>query len=126
MIQQFIEAGILGLMCGLIAAVYRGVLAYEQPFSLWWKLGNHLENTWIFKPVWGCAKCFAGQLGFWIYFFQHGRWQERPPLSVFSAILPYSWTLEGYWLLGHLFTVAGAIFSAILFSYLIKHYNNEQ
>lgn len=126
MIQEFQEAGALALMCGLIASVYRGVLAYEQPFSLWWRLGNYFERTWIFRPLWACEKCFAGQMAFWIYIFQRLHWVKRPPASRLAAFLPYSWNLEGYWLLPHFFGIAGAIFSAIIFSSLLKRFNDRQ
>lgn len=57
-----------GASCGIIGAVYREILAYETGFTLWWKFGSRFENKWFFRPVWGCAHCFAGQLAAWTFF----------------------------------------------------------
>lgn len=120
MISIFLESGSLGIICGLIAAVYRGILAYEEPFSAWWRWGSRFEDRWFFKPVWGCEKCFAGQLALWIYLFSRIEWKERafanrrmPVIDVF----PY---LEGYSLIGHIFAISGAIFAAIAFTRIIN------
>jgi len=119
MIPIFIESGSLGIMLGLIAAVYRGVLAYEEPFSLWWKFGGRFEDRWFFKPVWGCGKCFAGQIAFWIYLFLHLELQKRPFADGNMPVLDVFPYLEGYSLIGHLFAVAVAIFAAIVFIRII-------
>lgn len=115
MIRIFLESSSLGIMLGLIAAVYRGVLAYEEPFSAWWRFGNRFEDRWFFKPVWACEKCFAGQLALWIYLLQRVEWQGRPFPNGKMPVLDVFPYLEGYSLIGHLFAVAVAIFAAMFF-----------
>lgn len=63
--QTLLFAFVLGSGCGVIGAVYRFVLAYEKILSWWFRFGNRFERRWFFKPVWGCAKCFAGQMAGW-------------------------------------------------------------
>lgn len=120
-LAEFLSGFLLGIACGVIALVYRNVIAYEEPFSAWWRFGSRFENRWFFKPVWACAKCFAGQLALWIYFFRSLEVFRLPGTLGFLPFLDISFRLEGYSLLSHAFAVAMAIFTALILSPLINN-----
>lgn len=64
-----LEALLFSASAGIIAAIYRQVLAYEPILTWWFAFGNRFENKWFFAPVWGCVKCISGQLALWFYSF---------------------------------------------------------
>lgn len=76
-------------------------MIFEKPF-LW--LRKHLENTWIWYPLGGCPKCFAGQVMFWVWLY----------LSWFD-----------YDLIKHLLITTWAIFFTWLFMRLYTKYNTN-
>lgn len=51
----------------IIAFVYRVILSREKILNWWFKFGLRFENRFFYRPIWGCEKCFAGQLAFWIF-----------------------------------------------------------
>ena len=67
LLRIIITALAIGGASGLVAAVYRCILAYEPIMTWWWKFGNRYEGKWFFAPIWGCQKCIGGQMGLWFY-----------------------------------------------------------
>lgn len=63
--QFLFESLMIGILSGIIAAVYRGVLAYEPILNWWFRFGNRFEKKWFFKPIWGCVLCISGQIALW-------------------------------------------------------------
>ena len=53
----------------VFAVTYRLILAYEPILNWWFMFGNKFEKRFFYRPIWGCEKCFAGQIAFWIYLF---------------------------------------------------------
>ena len=51
----------------LFSITYRMILAEEDILNWWFRFGLRYENRWFYKPIWGCALCFAGQTAFWTY-----------------------------------------------------------
>jgi hypothetical protein len=67
--MYYLEILLLAICTGLVAAVYRGVLAYEPILNWWFKIGDRYEKKWFYKPIWGCIRCIAGQFGLWGFVF---------------------------------------------------------
>lgn len=62
------EFFIYALLIAITAVIYRRFLAHEEILSWWFQFGDrHFSRTWIYKPVWGCEFCFAGQMALWTY-----------------------------------------------------------
>jgi hypothetical protein len=99
------ECFALALGCGVIAAIYRGLLAYEPILNWWFKFGNQYEKRWFFAPVWGCVKCISGQLALWSYLLTpiSEGWQSNPVGVLFGLVL----------------TICGAILTAIVLAPII-------
>lgn len=57
----------LGISAGIMGAVYRHILSDEPVLHWWFRFGQRFENTWFFKPVWGCHRCISGQLALWAF-----------------------------------------------------------
>lgn len=122
LITIFIDSLILGIICGLTASIYRGVLAYEGILNWWFRFGARFEGKWFYRPIWECEKCFAGQLALWTYLLLHLEVEFSTQRGGFGAVLPVSAHLQGYHLIGHIFGVMAAIFTAPLFMGVInKH-----
>lgn len=120
--QTLLFSLLVGFICGMIGAVYRFVLAYEKILNWWFKFGDRYERKWFHRPVWGCSKCFAGQLAgwFWLIFeilpaiLRHSRHLER--LNDFP--IHYAQT-GGALVLGWLSSICCAIVTALFIgSYL--------
>jgi len=105
MITHLLELLFTSFFCGVIAVVYRRVLAYEPILNWWFMFGNKFEKRWFFNPIWGCTRCISGQLGLW---------------SFLLLLLPL-------WLRGHdntsilfmLFSIIANICTSIFFTALI-------
>lgn len=100
---------------GLVAAVYRGILAYEPILNWWFRFGNKYEKKWFFKPIWGCHLCIGGQFGLWLYLLlvamptllnQYGQ------ISTFGNGAVYCATKIVSLIFGLLIAICGAIYSA--------------
>ena len=115
---------VLAICCGVIAAVYREILAYEPIASWWWAWGNKFEKRWFFAPVWGCVKCIAGQFGLWSFFFLviipaiNGNFtvflERKAPVLEFFALF-----------FGIVLTICGAILTAIGTARLISNLSKK-
>lgn len=84
MINSFLEIYFIAISAGLIAAIYKGILAYEPVLNWWFRFGNKYEGKWFFPPIWGCIRCISGQMGLWAFIF----------LKVIPLYLTFD-TLEG-------------------------------
>lgn len=111
--QIVIFSYILGAGCGIVGAVYRYVLAYEF-LNGWFRFGDRYEGKWFYRPVWGCAKCFSGQLALWFWsifqivpaFFTHYGHIRRLTANCIQ---------NGGWLiLGLLIAISAAIVTTLL------------
>jgi hypothetical protein len=121
MTNLLIECILWGVSCGIIGAVYRQILAYEETFSFWWRYGARFEGRWFFKPVWGCAHCFAGQLAFWSW-LAFGKIYPRltqiaPPWAFYGKPAFYT-----FGFLAVLFSLLLTISAAILASKILAWY----
>lgn len=113
MFPLLLDCFALALGCGVVAAIYRGVLAYEPVLNWWFRFGNRYEGRWFFAPVWGCVKCISGQLALWFFLFTElaGAWDGyRNPLAI---------------LFGLLLTICGAILTAIILAPIIQKLENR-
>lgn len=116
----FIDALELGFACALFSVNLIVILANEPVANWWFRFGQRVGvkivkltegevevPRWFYRPIWGCEKCFAGQLALWLYLRFH--WQQ-------------------YNLFYHLLTIAMAITFALIISFIvnqIKNYNAE-
>jgi hypothetical protein len=58
-----------GFLIAVFAVSYRLVMAYEPILNWWFRFGLNYSNRFFYRPIWGCEKCFAGQIAFWTYLF---------------------------------------------------------
>lgn len=84
MLDTLIFIGI-ALLSAIIAIVYRKILAYQPVLSWWFKFGLDYSNKWFYQPIWGCEKCFAGQLTLWFYLLSI----IGSKISLFSGLIFY-------------------------------------
>lgn len=102
----------------IIAIVYRRILAYEPILNWWFKLGMKFSNYFFYKPIWGCEKCFAGQLALWTYllnaiFINKDIW-------LYKIIEPY--TIQHLSLLEMLIFVTSTILMTAIFAKIYETY----
>jgi hypothetical protein len=71
--------------------------------------GDELDEQWWFKPLWGCFKCVAGQLGLWGYLVRLIRQTHPDTLQQF-------WAAYSPW--QHVLTVCATIFFACILNRL--------
>jgi hypothetical protein len=117
MFDYFFECFFIALGCGVIGAVYRGILAYETILNWWFRFGSRFEKRWFYEPMWGCVKCITGQLALWWFLFLEiiPRFLEtqRPVMEISTLLF------------GLLFTICGAILTAIILALLITKLENR-
>lgn len=63
------EIFIYAIVYAIIANVYISILSKEPILNWWFRFGLRFEDRFFWKPLFGCEKCFSGQLAFWIYLF---------------------------------------------------------
>lgn len=101
----------LSFAAAIVGVVYMNVLSYEKVMNWWFKFGDRLCTSdyggcnpkrrfeWFYLPVWGCFKCFTGQVCLWGYLILY--WNHY---NVFV----------------HIFTICFGIFLSILFNKLLN------
>lgn len=117
MLYYFLNCLFLALGCGVIGAIYRGLLAYEPVLNWWFRFGARFEKRWFYAPVWGCVKCITGQLALWWFTFLETiprLLETKTPLMEIFALL-----------FGYLFTICGAILMAIVLAPIIAKLENR-
>lgn len=106
-IAEFFIAFFFGIACAIISVCTIVVMAKEPILNWWFRLGNFVGikvrsgmevERWFFRPIWGCEKCFAGQLALWLYLW---------------------FTFDDYNFFFHVLTICTAILSAVFISHLI-------
>jgi hypothetical protein len=125
----FTSSVLLGIACSIIGVTVNVIMPNERILNWWFRFGESVGKEivdgreverFIYRPIWGCEKCFAGQLALCIYFFSH-----------IHAISPDQWELYGwfsftsYSLSGHILAVCTAIFTAVIFSHIINKIKND-
>jgi len=108
MIQAFIISIIIGISAAMIAVTINVILPNEKIANWWHRIGQKSGikvvqgvevERWFFRPIWGCEKCFAGQIAFWVFIYM-----QRHNYNLFF----------------HLVSVCIAIMAAVIFSYHIN------
>lgn len=123
---------ILAMLIGIASAVI-GVnihlIINLEPVANWWfvlggKVGIKIVNgqeveRWFYRPLWGCEKCFSGQIALWWFLL----WHVRAGTGQAGHIVHW----QGYWvaiqnysLFCHVTAICCATFTAVLLSTLIK------
>lgn len=124
----FISCLCLGIAAAVISVTVIVIMPLEPILNWWFRIGekygkrtaNGYElERWFYRPIWGCEKCFAGQLGLWGYLLAHIRAQggQNGHISGINVGWP---TMAGYSLFCHLLTVSAAIMAAVIISSFIK------
>ena len=117
MFEYFLICFCIALGCGVIGAIYRGLLAYEPVLNWWFRFGARFEKRWFYAPVWGCVKCITGQLALWwftiLQIIPCLMETERPIMENFALLF------------GLLFTICGAILTAIILAPIIAKLENR-
>ena len=106
----------------VIAYVYREVLSRENILNWWFKFGLRFEKRFFYRPIWGCEKCFAGQLAFWIYLLNwlSNGLNENAPFWRFVFFLIPKYGLEDYNVLSGVFSISLSILLTLILTKLIK------
>lgn len=76
-----LEIIIYAVLIGVAASVYKNVLLYEDVLKWWVKIGQKRKEKFYYKPLWGCDKCFAGQLCLWFILLNAVFYLQIPFLS---------------------------------------------
>jgi len=109
--QQLFYALLLGVSCALIGATVINVLSKEPILNWWFVLGERLGKTvkdrreverWFYKPIWGCDKCFSGQLALWSFAVTRTDWG--------------AFKMQDYSIFCHVLAVCTAVFMSVIFS----------
>jgi len=64
---------LISVKIAIFSVVYMLILQHEEPFNKWFKLGYRLfynNANIIYKPLFKCEKCLAGQIALWYYLAQ--------------------------------------------------------
>lgn len=80
------------------------ILVEEDIMAWWFKFGLKYRERWFYKPIWGCHRCWAGQVAFWSYLY----------LVFFEG--------RRYFLPEHIFFVCLTILLVIIFVKLYKSF----
>jgi hypothetical protein len=113
MINNLLTALAWGFASGIVGVVYADILSQEETFNKWWRWGNRFERSSprLFKLLFVCSHCFAGQFALWTFFV--------------CRILPWFFVLQSGWdipraLFLLIFATAAAIFTAKTISFHLK------
>lgn len=87
------------LKVGIFAYVFTILISPEMILHFYYKWIDKLPDL-LFKPLGGCAICFAGQCGLWFYLFTH---------------------LHGYNFFDHIFFICGVILTVMLIDKIIDY-----
>lgn len=128
-----IDAFLLGLACAVISVSMIVVMPKEPILNWWFVLGTRLgtyqhegqeRERWFYHPIWGCEKCFAGQIALWVYLIGHARAQVGVVAAkTHGAVL---WVgFENYSLFCQLIAVCSAILFAVFVSSITKKIINN-
>lgn len=55
------------LAVAVMAVAYMRILSTEPVLNWWFRWGLNFNSRFFYRPVWGCEKCFAGQVALWTY-----------------------------------------------------------
>lgn len=122
--HTFLSALCLGVACSIIGVVINVIMPKEAILNWWFRFGEKYgkeivageeKERLIYRPIWGCEKCFSGQLALWIYFFSHIKGNNPVDWSANGWF-----SFPGYSLLSHILSVCIAIFTAVIFSHFIN------
>jgi hypothetical protein len=73
---NILTAMLVGVAFSIVSVVIHCLINNEPIGNWWFKLGSKLGiklvdgvevERWFYRPIWGCEKCFAGQLTLWLY-----------------------------------------------------------
>ena len=111
----------------VIAFVYREILSREKILNWWFKFGLRFEKRFFYRPIWGCEKCFAGQLAFWTFFLNwlSTNFDTNAPFWRFIFFFIPKYGKNDFNVFVGLFSVSLTIFITFLISKTIKKLNYE-
>ena len=111
----------------VIAFVYREILSREKILNWWFKFGLRFEKRFFYRPIWGCEKCFAGQLAFWTFFLNwlSTNFDTNAPFWRFVFLFIPKYGKTDFNVFVGLFSVSLTIFITFLISKTIKKLNYE-
>ena len=114
-------------MFAVIAFVYREILSREKILNWWFKFGLRFEKRFFYRPIWGCEKCFAGQLAFWTFFLNwlSTNFDTNAPFWRFIFFFIPKYGKTDFNIFVGLFSVSLTIFITFLISKTIKKLNYE-
>lgn len=127
---MFLHAFLLGIAGAIMGVTVNVIMPNEKILNWWFRIGEKVgkeivhgqeKERLIFRPIWGCEKCFSGQLAFWIYFFSH----IRPNEPIYWEANGW-FSFPGYSLIEHALAVCTAILSAVILSYFIHIIKNTE
>lgn len=93
---NILTAMLIGVAFSIVSVVIH-CLINNEPVGNWWftfgrKVGVKLVDgveveRWFYRPIWGCEKCFAGQLVLWCYpFYVDNYTAQRHFIAICTAI----------------------------------------
>lgn len=125
---QILTAIVFGIACAIMSVAIITVMPNEPILNWWFRLGyrlgikrvgNEEVARWFYKPIWGCEKCFAGQLALWGF----AAWHLRAGAGHTATFchMPVYWAgFVNYSLFCHLTAICTAILTAVFFNHLIQ------
>ena len=117
-----------GFLIAVFAVSYRLVLAYEPILNWWFRFGLNYSSRFFYRPIWGCEKCFAGQIAFWTYLFS---WiasylNTNAPFWRFLFKIVSNYQQANYNALNGLIFIAGTILlTNVIAYYFLKYVKND-
>lgn len=118
---------VTALIIAVIAYTYKEIIGREDILNWWFKFGLRFENRFFYRPIWGCEKCFAGQVAFWIYIFNwlSTNFDTKAPFWRFVFFLIPKYNIETYSVFFGVFSVSLSVLLTFLLSKTIKKLNYE-
>ena len=116
---------LISIFIAILAVVYRCILAYEPILNWWFVFGRKFDKYFFYKPIWGCEKCFAGQIAFWTYvlnWFAHSETYRNHVFNDFLFRIIQNYGSIQYSVLNGLFFVTFTILVANVLSKVYEIY----
>ena len=118
---------IWAVIFAVVAYSYKEIIGREAILNWWFKFGLRFEDRFFYRPVWGCEKCFAGQIAFWIYALNwiSSNFDTKAPFWRFIFFFIPKYDFGHYNVFLGVFSVSLTVFLTFILSKTIKKLNYE-
>jgi hypothetical protein len=128
MITSILSAILLGLSAAIISVAMIVVMPHEMILNWWFvfgqavgmrKVNGRQVERWFFRPVWGCEKCFAGQIVLWSYLITHTTIRRGDPFGLCCGCW-WIYPSNDYSLFCHILAICSGVIMAVILSKFIQ------